>query len=123
MDALLSKLLPMETNRERAWSMRFGSCYLDLATKCFDLVDVGFASPERWRELEDEKKETAAFVPAGLLRLLRWLAQRDESGITAEEAAAWAARIPKQVRPPPPGEALPQEGVDTQPAKPVAAQP
>jgi len=42
---------------------------------------------------------------------------------TAEEAAAWAARIPKQVRPPPPGEALPQEGVDTQPAKPVAAQP
>ncbi|CAH0364638.1 unnamed protein product [Pelagomonas calceolata] len=42
---------------------------------------------------------------------------------TPEEAAAWAARIPKQVRPPPPGEALPQEGVDTQPAKPVAAQP
>ena len=42
---------------------------------------------------------------------------------TAEEAEAWAARIPKQVRPPPPGEALPQEGVDTQPAKPVAAQP
>ena len=79
MDALLSKLLPMETNRERAWTMRFGSCYLDLATKCFDLVDVGFASPERWRELEDEKKETAAFVPAGLLRLLRWLAQRDEA--------------------------------------------
>ena len=68
--------------------MRFGSCYLDLATKCFDLVDVGFASPERWRELEDEKKETAAFVPAGLLRLLRWLAQRDEAGLTAEEAAA-----------------------------------
>ena len=32
---------------------------------------------------------------------------------TPEEAAAWAARIPKQVRPPPPG----------QPAKPVAAQP
>ena len=35
---------------------------------------------------------------------------------TPEEAAAWAARIPSQKRPPPPG-------VDTQPAKPVAAQP
>ena len=31
---------------------------------------------------------------------------------TAEEAAAWAARIPKQVRPPPPGQQSPQEGVD-----------
>ena len=45
------------------------------------------------------------------------------AGESGGEAAAWAARIPKQVRPPPPGEALPQEGVDTQPAKPVAAQP
>jgi hypothetical protein len=42
---------------------------------------------------------------------------------TAEEAAAWAARIPKQVRPPPPVQLSSQEGVDTQPAKPVAAQP
>ena len=31
---------------------------------------------------------------------------------TPEEAAAWAARIPKQVRPPPPGQLSSQEGVD-----------
>ena len=31
---------------------------------------------------------------------------------TPEEAAAWAARIPSQKRPPPPGQQLPQEGVD-----------
>ena len=31
---------------------------------------------------------------------------------TPEEAAAWAARIPIQKRPPPPGEELPQQGVD-----------
>ena len=31
---------------------------------------------------------------------------------TPEEAAAWAARIPKQVRPPPPGQQLPQQGAD-----------
>ena len=31
---------------------------------------------------------------------------------TPEEAAAWAARIPIQKRPPPPGEELPQQGAD-----------
>ena len=31
---------------------------------------------------------------------------------TPEEAAAWAARIPQQKRPPPPGEELPQQGAD-----------
>ena len=31
---------------------------------------------------------------------------------TPEEAAAWAARIPIQKRPPPPGEELPQQGTD-----------
>ena len=31
---------------------------------------------------------------------------------TPEEAAAWAARIPIQKRPPPPGEELSQEGAD-----------
>ena len=97
-DTLLAHL-PLASARSREWSMRLGACCLEAAVQSFDAVDLGEAPPESWRDAVKQAATSSsavgplsggrvALLPASLLQLIHWLAQRDTPSMDDAERRA-----------------------------------
>ena len=88
--------LPLQSSEARAWSMRLGASCVELACSCFDHVELGLAPRASWEGGgggggSSRPRPSLGVLPARMLQLMQWLAQREAAASAAGDAERAAA--------------------------------